>query len=971
MKRKIVKKSVLLLLMFLLIIPSYSFANDSSGEREIPQFNEASAHDPSIIKVGDTYYAFGTHIDAAKSPDLMRWENFTNGYTTPNNTLFGDLSENLAGSFEWAGEDDADSAGGFAVWAPEVIWNEHYVHEDGSTGAYMMYYSASSTYIRSAIGYAVAKDIEGPYEYVDTIMYSGFFDHEAYDNNSSVNKEWTNTNIPELIEQGVFDEKNEDWFTEDGRYNYNLYTNAIDANLFFDEDGKLWMTYGSWAGGIFILEVDKQTGQPIYPGEDGVTEDGRMIDRYFGTKISGGYGRSGEGPYAVYDEETGYYFLYVTYGWLGADGGYHMRQFRAESPEGPYVDAAGVEAVLPDELDDGLPANRGESFEHAGHGNKLTGNFIFKRDLGEPGTGIGVGYMSPGHNSYYIDDETGKEFNVFHARFPESGEMHQIRVHQMVKNSEQWPVITPHRYAGESVDAVTSDEVSGAYKYINHGKDISAELVESTWVNLEENGTITGAVEGTWELYDDYRVSLTIEGEASSFDGVFLEQWDEVSESWVMTFSALSSDGVTVWGSKAESGSDEDVLSSIKEELNVLIPETVISHLTLPTEAVRGAQIEWASSNEEVISTEGHVNRPEIGDESVELTATISLNDEVAEWSSTVTVLAETEGRLAAYYDFDGQLSDLTGNFEDGTVTGNRLNNEGGQITYEEGVVGDAAYFDGESGIRLPNGLISSSAYSVSFWLNPEELTDFTTTFFGARTENNWVSLVPRGPVGGETMIWSGGSTFYDAPSGTTIETGEWTHVTFTVEDGTITIYLNGEPVFTGDDFPNVFTTTDAEFALGVNYWDIPYQGLMDELIIFDGSALTAEVVEELFENPGSLRPSDEEPEEPIEEDPNGEGTEPEGDGGDPEGEEPKPEDNGKDPNGDKIGNGDGVSDDDNDEKVTNDDEKEEQLGKDGSDGERLPETATNAFNALLIGALLLIMGMLVFMIRRKASVNE
>ncbi|GAE29736.1 LPXTG cell wall anchor domain-containing protein [Halalkalibacter hemicellulosilyticus] len=75
--------------------------------------------------------------------------------------------------------------------------------------------------------------------------------------------------------------------------------------------------------------------------------------------------------------------------------------------------------------------------------------------------------------------------------------------------------------------------------------------------------------------------------------------------------------------------------------------------------------------------------------------------------------------------------------------------------------------------------------------------------------------------------------------------------------------------------------------------------------------------------------------------------------------------------NGDGTGNGDGVSDDDNDEKLTNDDEKEEKLGADGSDGERLPETATNAYNALLIGALLLIVGMIVFMIRRKVTVKE
>ena len=72
-----------------------------------------------------------------------------------------------------------------------------------------------------------------------------------------------------------------------------------------------------------------------------------MIDRYFGTKIAAGYGRSSEGTYAVYDKKAGYYYLYLTYGGLASDGGYQMRQFRSKSITGPYVDAAGSEAVYP------------------------------------------------------------------------------------------------------------------------------------------------------------------------------------------------------------------------------------------------------------------------------------------------------------------------------------------------------------------------------------------------------------------------------------------------------------------------------------------------------------------------------------------------------------------------------------------------------------------------------------------------
>ena len=91
-----------------------SKVEDTTAKEKIAVKSRVSVHDPSIIKNGDEYYVFGSHIDAAKSVDLQNWTQFTNGYTTPGNVIFGDLSENLAGSFAWAGEDDSDSKGGFS-----------------------------------------------------------------------------------------------------------------------------------------------------------------------------------------------------------------------------------------------------------------------------------------------------------------------------------------------------------------------------------------------------------------------------------------------------------------------------------------------------------------------------------------------------------------------------------------------------------------------------------------------------------------------------------------------------------------------------------------------------------------------------------------------------------------------------------------------------------------------------------------
>lgn len=511
--------------------------DEKIGDKEEPlEFKEVSVHDPSIIKDEDVYYIFGSHIDAAKSTDLMNWTKFTNGYATPGNALYGDLSENLAESFKWAGENDSDCKNGFAVWAPEIFWNKDYINEDGTKGAYMIYYSVSSTYIRSAIGLAVSQDVEGPYEYVDTIVYSGFTRDESYDKDSDVNKKWSNTNIQSLIETGILESKNPNWFNRNGSYNNSIYPNAIDANVFYDKTGKLWMTYGSWSGGIFILELDKESGKPIYPGEDGKTEDGRLVDRYFGTKISGGYAKSGEGPYVIYHPETDYYYLYVTYGWLAADGEYNMRVFRSKKPDGPYEDSLGQNAVLKGSQEQSLV------------GNKIMGHFLFECKLGDSSSATDYGYISPGHNAVYLDTKTDKQYLVFHARFPHRGESHEVRVHQLFMNEDNWPVVAPYRYTGENLEVIDTKAIPGEYQFINHEKDISSHLKKSVTISLNDDGTITGAISGTWNLNDDYYADIVID--ENTYKGVFLRQRMKPNGEKNITFTALSDEGKTIWGIK-------------------------------------------------------------------------------------------------------------------------------------------------------------------------------------------------------------------------------------------------------------------------------------------------------------------------------------------------------------------------------------------------------------------------------------
>ena len=95
----------------------------SGGEKTFYEgaISRASVHDPSIIREGDTYYVFGSHLAAAKSEDLVNWEQLCKDYENPtDNAIYGNLTENFAETFEWAGFNDGDCTGGYAIWAPDV-----------------------------------------------------------------------------------------------------------------------------------------------------------------------------------------------------------------------------------------------------------------------------------------------------------------------------------------------------------------------------------------------------------------------------------------------------------------------------------------------------------------------------------------------------------------------------------------------------------------------------------------------------------------------------------------------------------------------------------------------------------------------------------------------------------------------------------------------------------------------------------
>lgn len=475
--------------------------------------SDVAVHDPSVLKADGIYYIYGSHMTAAKSSDLLHWTKVADGYT-PSNPVYGQVYEDgvKEKAFAYSGMGSsviATDDGSTHVWAPDVIYNK-------TTGQYVMYYCMSSTWNASNLCYGTADSPEGPFQWQGALLYSGY-------NLSNID----NTDVLTYVDRDYAVQH----YIKAGGYNYEDCPNAIDPTVFYDEEERLWMVYGSWSGGIFLLELDPATGLVRHPKAD--PDNG--VDPYYGKKLLGGGHISMEAPYILYDEEAGWYYLFVSYGSLTSNGGYQIRVFRSDTVDGTYTDMKGE-----------FP---GKSAMHENFGLKLSGNYKVPS--------LEKAYMATGHNSALIDTD-GKRYLVYHTRFNDGGERHSPRVHQMFINREGWPVELPYQTQGESISesGYALEEQTGRYYVLNQGTDISSTIANPKIIYLNADGTCEGReVKGTWSA-EEGTCYMEIELDGRSFDGVFCRMKDEAGTE-VMTFSAAG-ENESLWGVKyQEENSDE------------------------------------------------------------------------------------------------------------------------------------------------------------------------------------------------------------------------------------------------------------------------------------------------------------------------------------------------------------------------------------------------------------------------------
>jgi arabinan endo-1,5-alpha-L-arabinosidase len=230
-------------------------------------------HDPSIIKQQSTWYLFST--GPAKPGHIpIRCSTDLRSWK-----LCGRVFDELP---IWA---TREIPGAKSAWAPDISYFD---------GVYRLYYAVSTFgHNDSAIGLATNKTLDSnspEYKWVDNGM----------------------------VMRSV-----------SGRDDFN----AIDPAWFLDEQGRQWLVFGSFWGGIKMRRVDSGSGQ-LSPADS-------TLYSLAARPHAPGEADAIEAPFVV--RRDSFYYLFVSFDFCcrGVKSTYHVAVGRAPSITGPYLDASG------------------------------------------------------------------------------------------------------------------------------------------------------------------------------------------------------------------------------------------------------------------------------------------------------------------------------------------------------------------------------------------------------------------------------------------------------------------------------------------------------------------------------------------------------------------------------------------------------------------------------------------------------
>jgi len=237
---------------------------------------DLTVHDPAVIKEGDIFYLFCTGGSRGQGIVPIRTSPDMRHWTSAG-FVFKQLPD-------WVAQEVPKAHN---AWAPDISFYN---------GKYHLYYSLSSFGVNdSAIALATNKTLDP----------------------ASSDYQWTDEGLVVDSHAGQDD------------------FNAIDPNLAIESDNRIWLTWGSFWGGIKMRRVDPTTGKLSMDDTKLYSLAARpRQDAHKTPPVEGAI----EAPFLVHRGDYWYLFASFDFCCRGPKSDYKVRVGRSASITGPYVD---------------------------------------------------------------------------------------------------------------------------------------------------------------------------------------------------------------------------------------------------------------------------------------------------------------------------------------------------------------------------------------------------------------------------------------------------------------------------------------------------------------------------------------------------------------------------------------------------------------------------------------------------------
>ena len=334
------KKSILPLLPLAITLSSGCQTVQTAEPHMLKMNDRPQVHDPVMIKENETYHLFCT---GGKIPH----------FTSTNMVDWAWSGHTLDAFPEWVKKEIPKAEG---AWAPDISY---------FNGRYHLYYSLSSFGVNeSAIGLATNKTLDP----------------------KSPDYHWEDGGMVIRSRPGVTD------------------FNAIDPNIILIDEENIWLSWGSFWGGIMICKIDPKTGKASK--DDPTVYPIASRPRGFEDETPPAEGAI-EAPFIV--KHGKYFYLFASFDFCcrGPQSTYNVRVGRAKKITGPYLDRDGVSM-----LDGG-------------------GSVVIEA--------TNEIWKGPGHEAVF--SENGQDYLLLHAY---NGRTGRPRLHiSTIEWVNEWPIVAP------------------------------------------------------------------------------------------------------------------------------------------------------------------------------------------------------------------------------------------------------------------------------------------------------------------------------------------------------------------------------------------------------------------------------------------------------------------------------------------------------------------------------------------------